>query len=89
MTTWEAHYVDTKLRVWGRRMKERLTRFAIATAHETSKVAPVAKAHVTDHGYSIVGLALVDAAMFTHSVFTGLLVTGLSFLAFEWKVASE
>jgi len=43
-------------------------------------------AHIRDHAYSILGLGCIDAAMFVHSVFTGLLVAGVSFLIFEWKV---
>jgi hypothetical protein len=89
VTTYEPHYVETRLRIWGRKLRNVAAVAGLALAHESSKTAPVVKSHVIDHGYSIIGFALVDAAMFTHSLFTGLLVTGLSFLLFEWKVASE
>ena len=44
--------------------------------------------HLRDHAYGILGLGCIDAAAFVHSTFTGLLVTGVSFLVFEWKVQS-
>jgi hypothetical protein len=43
--------------------------------------------HLQDHAYTICGLGLVASAAFVHSVFTGLLITGLLFLVFEWKVS--
>jgi hypothetical protein len=45
-------------------------------------------AHLKDHVYTIIGLGLFDAAMFVHSLFTGLLVTGISFIVFELKVSA-
>ena len=51
-----------------------------------SKARPLA-VHLRDHVYAIAGFSLIDAAMFTHSVFRGLLVAGVSFLVFEWKVS--
>lgn len=53
-----------------------------------AKAAP-AVSHIREHGYSIMGFGLVDAASFTHSVFTGLLVSGISLFVFEWKVQPE
>ena len=47
---------------------------------------PVAS-HLRDHFYTIAGLGFISGAAFVHSVFTGLLVTGLMFLLFEWKVS--
>jgi hypothetical protein len=47
--------------------------------------APVA-GHLRDHGYTIAGLGFISAASFVHSLFTGLLVTGILILIFEWKV---
>lgn len=43
--------------------------------------------HLIDHGYTVLGLGCVDVAAFTHSMFTGFLVTGIMFLVFEWKVS--
>jgi hypothetical protein len=43
--------------------------------------------HLADHAYSIIGLGLISAAAFVHSTFTGLMVTGILFLVFEWKVS--
>ena len=37
--------------------------------------------------YTIFGLGLISAAAFVHSTFTGLLVTGIMFLVYEWKVS--
>jgi len=48
--------------------------------------ATPAVTHVRDHAYTIIGFGLLDAAMFTHSLFTGLIVTAVSFVVFEWKV---
>jgi hypothetical protein len=47
---------------------------------------PLAR-HLMDHAYGILGLGCIDAAAFVHSPFTGLLVTGISLLVFEWKVS--
>jgi hypothetical protein len=45
-----------------------------------------ARAHFVDHVYSWAGFGCISAASFVHSVFTGLLVTGILALVFEWKV---
>lgn len=42
---------------------------------------------VKHHGYTIAGFGCISGAAFVHSVFTGLLVTGILFLVFEWKVS--
>jgi hypothetical protein len=57
----------------------------VALGVARGKAAPAAR-HVQENGYSIIGFGVFDSAMFVHSVFTGLLVTGISFLVFEWKV---
>lgn len=44
-----------------------------------------ARAHLVDHAYTWAGFGLISAASFDHSVFTGLLVTGILALVFEWK----
>ena len=59
------------------------------TARVTRAKAPVALRHLQDHIYSVLGFGFIDAAAFVHSVFTGLLVTGVSFLVFEWKVGDD
>jgi hypothetical protein len=43
--------------------------------------------HMVDHGYSLVGFGCISGASFLHSAFTGLLVTGILLLVFEWKVS--
>jgi hypothetical protein len=48
-----------------------------------------AVAHLREHAYSIISFGLIDAAMFLHSEFTGLIVTGVSFAVFEWKVQGD
>lgn len=62
-----------------------------ATLHVFGGVAKAkaraTRRHLQDHAYSICGLGLISAAAFVHSTFTGLLVTGLMFLVFEWKVS--
>lgn len=73
------------------RLRDRLKRAAGVIAGTTmtvlaAKSRPIA-AHLRDHGYSIAGFAFIDGAAFDHSVFTGLLITGISFLVFEWKVS--
>ena len=73
---------------------ERLRRIVGAALAVTLKVAlPALKTHtrplanhIREHLYTIAGFGFVSAAAFTHSVFSGLLVTGLLFLVFEWKV---
>lgn len=50
------------------------------------QAAPVA-GHLRDHAYSIAGLGFISAAAYVHSLFTGLLVTGILILIFEWKVS--
>lgn len=57
---------------------------ALSVLRERAK--PAAK-HMRDHAYSIAGIGFIDSAAFVHSLFTGLLVTGISFLVFEWKVS--
>lgn len=49
---------------------------------------PVAS-QLRENLYSVMGFGCIDACAFKHSVFTGLLVTGLMFLVFEWKVSDE
>jgi methionine synthase I (cobalamin-dependent) len=46
-----------------------------------------ALAHLREHGYSICGLGCIAGAAFVHSIFSGLLVLGILFLVFEWKVS--
>lgn len=67
---------------------------ALATAATTvagivaAKAAPSVR-QVKEHAYSILGFMCFDGAMFYHSVFTGLLVTGISLFVFEWKVSDD
>lgn len=49
---------------------------------------PVAQ-HLVDHAYSFVGIGCISAAFFVHSTFSGLLVTGILCLVFEWKVGDD
>jgi hypothetical protein len=44
--------------------------------------------NVRDQTFAVMGFGCIDAAAFVHSLFTGLIVTGASFLIFEWKVSS-
>ena len=44
-------------------------------------------AHLREHAYTLLGFGCISAASFWHSVFAGLLVTGILLLVFEWKVS--
>lgn len=50
----------------------------------TAKTRP-ARTHIQEHTYTWGGFGLISAASFVHSVFTGLLVSGILLLVFEWK----
>lgn len=52
------------------------------------RAKPVA-GQLRDNLYSVLGFGFIDSCAFLHSLFTGLLVTGLMFLVFEWKVSDE
>jgi hypothetical protein len=71
--------------VWRRFLAVAGTVFAVALPEMRKHARPVV-GHIREHLYGICGLACIDAAAFVHSTFTGLLVTGISFLVFEWKV---
>jgi hypothetical protein len=63
------------------------SRLAGKAAKKAKAKARPAVAHVSDHIFTIVSFGLIDSAMFVHSLFTGLIVTGVSFAVFEWKVS--
>jgi hypothetical protein len=72
----------------------RLQRAMVAVGIAISAIQVVAKtrsrpirAHLQEHAYTLVGFGCVSAACFLHSVFTGLLVTGILVIVFEWKVS--
>lgn len=48
-----------------------------------------AASQITEHAYDIIGFGLVDLAFFHFGMFWGPLITGVSFLAFGWKVSEE
>lgn len=78
------------LRAWRHRAGRGAVAAAVKAVAATGRVlaakATPTVAHIREHAYTLVGFGLVDAAMFTHSLFTGLLVTGVSWIVFEWKV---
>jgi hypothetical protein len=45
-----------------------------------------AASHIQDHGFSWAAMGFIDAACFVHSIFTGLLVTGILLFLFELKI---
>jgi len=45
--------------------------------------------HLADHLYTIAGFGCLSAASFVHSVFTGLITTGILLLVFEFKVGDD
>lgn len=49
---------------------------------------PIRK-HIADHGYTVIAIACWDAGWFTHSVFSGLLWTALTVIAFELKLSLD
>jgi hypothetical protein len=77
----------------GRGARARRTAFTAlsATLHVFGGVARAksraTRRHLQDHAYSICGFGLISGAAFVHSLFTGLLVAGVCFLVFEWKVS--
>lgn len=88
---------ESSLRRWSRVLRARLGEAggvaAVTVARSAGRVAKSAAtpavSHIREHLYSILGFCFFDAAMFTHSLFTGLLVTGISWFVFEWKVSPE
>lgn len=42
--------------------------------------------HLAENFYTMAGLSFFSAAGYVHSLFTGLIVTGVSFLVLEWRV---
>lgn len=59
-------------------------RAAVGVAGATARPA---LAQLRDHGYSLAAAGFFDAAGYVHSVFAGLVTTGLSLMVFEWKVS--
>jgi hypothetical protein len=53
------------------------------------KTARPAVGHLAAHGYSLIGLGFISAAAYTHSLFAGLLVSGIAFILFEWKASPD
>lgn len=49
--------------------------------------ASIARDHLVEHGYFFAAAGCADAAGFVHSVFTGLIVMAVSFLAIEWRAS--
>jgi hypothetical protein len=74
--------------VWRQAVSALLVAVAIA-GNVTRAQAKPTLAHLRDHAYSICGFMFISAAAFTHSVFTGLLVTGVLFFVYEFKVADD
>ena len=60
------------------------SRSVLGTARAKSR--PITR-HIADHLYTLAGFGCISAASFVHSVFTGLLVTGILLLVFEFKVS--
>ncbi len=53
-----------------------------------ARSSPISR-HLADHAYTIAGFGCISAASFVHSVFTGLLTTGILLLVFEFKVGED
>jgi hypothetical protein len=48
-----------------------------------------ARSHLKDHAYTWLAMGFIDAACYVHSLFIGLLVTGILFFLFELKVGDS
>lgn len=75
-------------RIWRQVLGGLFVAVTIAGNVGRAQAKPTAR-HLREHAYSICGLAFICAAAYTHSVFTGLLVTGIAFFAYEWKVSDD
>jgi hypothetical protein len=68
----------------------RLRRFARESAARTvrtiSATGRASLSSLSDHGLSLCAMGLIDSACFVHSLFTGLLVTGILLFLFEMKI---
>ena len=67
---------------------------ALAAALYTTLSAVGAKTrptvqHFRTQLYTWAGFCFISAASFYHSIFTGLLVTGIGWFVFEWKVSDN
>lgn len=81
--------IDTRLsRVWRQVLSGLFVAVSIAGNVGRAKAKPTAR-HLHEHAYSICGFGFISAAAFTHSVFAGLLVMGISFFLYEWKVTPD
>lgn len=63
--------------------KSALNNFAAAAK---SRSRPL-RAHFADHLYTLCGFSFISASSFVHSLYTGLLITGILLLVLEWKVS--
>jgi len=62
-------------------------RAVLAAAGMTARKRAVAvRAHMIDHIYTWLAMGFIDAAAYVHSLFSGLLVTGVLWFLFEMKV---
>lgn len=75
-------------RIWRQVLGGLLVAVTIAGNVGRAQAKPTAR-HLREHAYSICGFLFISAAAFTHSVFTGLLVTGIMFFIYEWKVGDD
>lgn len=75
-------------RIWRQVLGGLLVAVTIAGNVGRAQAKPTAR-HLREHAYSICGFVFISAAAFSHSVFSGLLVTGVLFFIYEWKVAPD
>lgn len=71
---------------WAKRARTRAAVGLRVGSMWARKRAVLVRAHLVDHAYSWLAMGFVDAAAYVHSVFSGLLVTGILFLLFELKI---
>ena len=81
--------ITPELRYGHDRKGEARARARAASFLKSARQAVMPVVHnVRDQTFAVMGFGCIDAAAFVHSLFTGLIVTGASFLIFEWKVSS-
>jgi predicted phage tail protein len=83
---------DPRKGIWKARARKAagVTAAVLGNVVRSARVRTRASAeHIRDHVYTIFGFTCIDAAFFTHSLFSGLLATGISWFLFEWKVSDS
>lgn len=83
--------LPTRDSIWGKlgRLGGTFSGLTELGVHGLRRRAKLTRAHFQEHAFSYVAVSCIDAAFFTHSVFAGLLSTGIGFVLLEWKASDE